>query len=31
MLYPAYMEKTYTISEVAGFTDVSIDTLLTFP
>ncbi len=27
MFYPKYMQKTYTISEVAGFTSVSIDTL----
>lgn len=27
MFYPKYMQKTYTISEVAGFTGVSIDTL----
>ena len=27
MFYPTYMQKTYTISDVAGFTGVSIDTL----
>ena len=27
MFYPEHMQKTYTISEVAGFTSVSIDTL----
>lgn len=27
MFYPKHMQKTYTISQVAGFTGVSIDTL----